>query len=68
MQKSIQSKDGRDLILKEDIIKEYESYYRDLLRTKESRTVDEFVAETKVNSEFNVFKLNQDKKKMEKPL
>ena len=25
--------------------------------------MDEFVAETKVNSEFNVFKLNQDKKR-----
>ena len=60
LQKALKSKDGKNLVSKEEIISEYERHYKDLLKTNESATIEEFVAETKVNSEFNILKMRQE--------
>ena len=60
IQKAIKTKEGINLSGKEDIIKEYERYYKDLLKTKESSTVEEFLAETNVNSQFDIIKTRQE--------
>ena len=58
-QKALTSKEGQKLITKEDIVNEYQNYYKDLLKTKESTTIEEFVAETKVNMNFDSVRRKQ---------
>ena len=60
LQKALKSKEGKNLVVKEEIIDEYEKYYKELLKTKESTTINELIAETKVNSEFNTIKMRQE--------
>ena len=61
IQKALKSMQGKDLITRDEIIEEYKDYYIELLKTKQSSTIEEFIAETKVNSQFDLIKRNQEK-------
>ena len=59
-QKAIKTTTGETLTRKEDIINEYEKHYKNLLKTKESTTTEEFVAETNVNMRFDLIRRRQE--------